>query len=164
MTREVNHGERWGGPSASVVHFIFLNAYPLSEIMVRGRSYNRHWQIVYDRLVTATASHFRHTGRDGFPTLSPIIISTPEVPVRNVQGRRIPITICASSEPWAKAVICVPQTRHRCLVIRDETPRTVHDVLTSQRITQSVCLSFPPHLTRFQNVYKAHWGETHKGN
>jgi hypothetical protein len=42
---KVNHGERRGG-KPSVAHFIFLNACPLSEIMMRGRSFNRHWQIV----------------------------------------------------------------------------------------------------------------------
>src|SRR5882757_3346964 len=92
----------------------------------------------------------------------PQLSLAPRRPVRKRGGeferRRIPITICASSEPWTKAVICVPRTRHRCLVICDQTPRTY--VLTSQRITQSVCLSFPPYLTRFQNAYKAPCGET----
>jgi hypothetical protein len=137
---KVNHGKRRGGQFACVAHFIFLNAWPLIK------------QVLADCLDSL---------RPPPPCFVPIYYWHPrgasEKRAGESEERRIPITICASSEPWAKAVICVPQTRHRCLVIRGETQCTVRRV--DRPGDHTICLPLSlPYLIRFQNAYKAPLG------
>lgn len=56
------------------------------------------------------------------------------------------------SESWAKAVICIPKTKHRCIV---KPPCSTHDVLTRQRITLPVTSPLPPISNTFRKCIKA---------
>jgi hypothetical protein len=107
---KVNRGERRGGQfcQSRCGSLYFLKCMS---------SYNRHWADCLDESRPPPP-----TRKGDSRVLSPIIVNchpggASEKRGGESEGRRIPITICTSSEPWTKAVICAPRTRHRCLVI-----------------------------------------------
>ena len=157
------------GKSASVAHFIFLNACPLSEYMM-------HWWFIQEALTDCLDSSRPPLPISGLPgeviSLFCSQLAPREVPGETCRGVRGTADLdhdLHSSESWAKAIIGNMCPSHLTPVFSHLRSNTVYGTRrVDQPADHTICLPHFPSIsntrTRFQNAYKAAWGETCRGN